>query len=253
MTSPLVLPHSTISRIANMAPATPALWNDKYEEIDENFAALKTAIDTLQGLTGDASITSKGIIQLAQSVDLSQGTDDTKAVTPKVLIDYLSLFGRLMVPIGTVLHYLGSTIPTGFLLCNGASLSRTEYPELFSVIGTKCGSDSPSTFKIPDTHHRVLEGTTVLSEVGKYIEAGLPNIKGSFQAYSYNGTYSLNQEITNGAFKTVVSNKNATLSNGTSAGTNDYFLDLSSVNDIYGSASTNQPASLRSLCLIRAY
>lgn len=80
-----------------------------------------------------------------------------------------------------------------------------------------------------------------------------PNIVGGFQAYSYNGTYSLNQEITNGALRTVVSNKNATLSNGASAGTNDYFLDLSSVNNIYGSASTNQPASLRSLCLIRAY
>lgn len=80
-----------------------------------------------------------------------------------------------------------------------------------------------------------------------------PNIVGGFQAYSYNGTYSLNQEITNGAFRTVVSNKNATLSNGASAGTNDYFLDLSSVNNTYGSASTNQPASLRSLCLIRAY
>lgn len=95
------------------------------------------------------------------------------------LLDALKNFGKTVVPIGSVIFYLGTTIPDGYLLCNGASLSRTEYPELFEVLGTKCGSVDSAHFTLPDTHHRFLEGTTTLSEVGSYIAAGLPNIAGA--------------------------------------------------------------------------
>ena len=94
------------------------------------------------------------------------------------LLSAMKNLGKTVVPIGTVVFYLGTTIPDGYLLCNGASLLRTEYPELFAVLGTKCGSVDSAHFTLPDTHHRFLEGTTTLSEVGSYVEAGLPNIKG---------------------------------------------------------------------------
>ena len=94
------------------------------------------------------------------------------------LLSAMKNLGKAIVPIGTVVFYLGTTIPDGYLLCNGASLLRTEYPELFAVLGTKCGSVDSAHFTLPDTHHRFLEGTTTLSEVGSYIAAGLPNIKG---------------------------------------------------------------------------
>lgn len=91
------------------------------------------------------------------------------------LLSAMKNLGKTVVPIGTVVFYLGTTIPDGYLLCNGASLLRTEYPELFDVIGTKCGSVDSAHFTLPNTHHRFLEGTTTLSEVGSYVEAGLPN------------------------------------------------------------------------------
>ena len=94
------------------------------------------------------------------------------------LLDALKNFGKTVVPIGSVIFYLGTTIPDGYLLCNGASLSRTEYPELFKVLGTKCGSVDSAHFNLPNLHHRFIEGTTTLSEVGSYVEAGLPNIRG---------------------------------------------------------------------------
>ena len=96
------------------------------------------------------------------------------------LLSAMKNLGKMVVPIGTVVFYLGTTIPDGYLLCNGASLSRTEFPELFAVLGTKCGSVDSSHFTLPDTHHRFLEGTTTLSEVGQYIAAGLPNISGEW-------------------------------------------------------------------------
>ena len=95
------------------------------------------------------------------------------------LLSAMKNLGKTVVPIGTVVFYLGTTIPDGYLLCNGASLLRTEYPELFEVLGTKCGSVDSAHFTLPDTHHRFLEGTTTLSEVGSYIAAGLPNIAGA--------------------------------------------------------------------------
>ena len=65
-----------------------------------------------------------------------------------------------LVPTGTVLMWGGSVsdVPTGFLLCNGASLSRTQYSALFSAIGTIHGSTSPTNFSIPDLRDRFIAG-----------------------------------------------------------------------------------------------
>lgn len=106
------------------------------------------------------------------------------------LLSAMKNLGKMVVPIGTVVFYLGTTIPDGYLLCNGASLLRTEYPELFEVLGTKCGSVDSAHFTLPDTHHRFLEGTTTLSEVGSYIAAGLPNMQGRVDAMFDFGTVS---------------------------------------------------------------
>lgn len=115
------------------------------------------------------------------------------------LLSAMKNLGKAIVPIGTVVFYLGTTIPDGYLLCNGASLLRTEYPELFEVLGTKCGSVDSAHFTLPDTHHRFLEGTTTLSEVGSYIAAGLPNITANFNPFiarsvgNTTGAFSSNQ------------------------------------------------------------
>ena len=63
-------------------------------------------------------------------------------------------------PSGGIIPYLGSltSIPSGFLYCNNSSVSRTTYADLFSVIGTYYGSDSNSTFKLPELRGEVLRG-----------------------------------------------------------------------------------------------
>ena len=40
------------------------------------------------------------------------------------------------VPPGTLIHYAGRTVPSGWLICNGANVSRTDYAALFAAIGT---------------------------------------------------------------------------------------------------------------------
>ena len=162
------------------------------------------------------------------------------------LLDALKNFGKTVVPIGSVIFYLGTTIPDGYLLCNGASLSRTEYPELFEVLGTKCGAVDSAHFTLPDTHHRFLEGTTSVSEVGQYIAAGLPNITGFSNIAGYfdpltaaGGALSASTRWT----FTIMREP------GTASGIVNF--NAAGSDPIYGASTTNQPASVRSLCLIR--
>jgi microcystin-dependent protein len=48
--------------------------------------------------------------------------------------------------------------PTNWLLCDGSSLLRTDYAELFSAIGTAFGSADGTHFNIPDLRGRTVVG-----------------------------------------------------------------------------------------------
>ena len=56
-----------------------------------------------------------------------------------------------LTPAGAVMPFAMSTVPSGWLECNGAAVSRSTYSALFSAIGTTYGAgDGSSTFKVPD-------------------------------------------------------------------------------------------------------
>ena len=55
----------------------------------------------------------------------------------------------------------------------------------------------------------------------------------------------------NGMFKIKVSNKNGILPTGTTAGSNDFFLNASTVNAIFGGSNTVRPDGLMGYWLIR--
>ena len=63
------------------------------------------------------------------------------------------------VPVGTLIEYSANSVPTGFLLANGASVSRTTYAAIFAVIGTTFGAGNGSTtFQVPDARGLFLRG-----------------------------------------------------------------------------------------------
>jgi len=66
--------------------------------------------------------------------------------------------GYSTLPIGVILPFPGTSIPTGWLLCYGQSLSRTVYAELFAILGTQYGSTNSSNFLLPDLRGRVVAG-----------------------------------------------------------------------------------------------
>ncbi len=62
-------------------------------------------------------------------------------------------------PLGAVIEWYSDVIPENWLLCNGQNISRTDYPELFNVLGTKYGTGNGSTtFGIPNLKGKVPVG-----------------------------------------------------------------------------------------------
>lgn len=160
-------------------------------------------------------------------------------------------------PVGSIIPYLGGDVPYGWLLANGASVLRTQYDKLFALIGTKFGAADEAHFNLPNLHHRFIEGTTTLSEVGSYVEAGLPNSQGKIfdlvstspdRKTSFTGSmgWSIRDDINTCGYLQYVE-----------ASTKGYqcdpYSDLSKGNAIFGASDTVQTASMRALYLIRAY
>ncbi len=62
-------------------------------------------------------------------------------------------------PVGAILPFGSDIIPDNWLLCNGQEVSRTDYYQLFDVIGTTFGQgDGFTTFKLPDLQGKIPVG-----------------------------------------------------------------------------------------------
>ena len=63
-------------------------------------------------------------------------------------------------PSGTILSFAGTSVPDGYLDCDGSAISRTTYLNLFNAIGVTWGiGDGSTTFNLPDLRGAFLRGT----------------------------------------------------------------------------------------------
>ena len=101
-----------------------------------------------------------------------------------------SLLSSTILPVGTIITSARATAPDGFLMCNGAAISRTAYADLFSAIGTAYGAgDGSSSFNIPDLRGEFIRG----ADNGRGVDGGralgsaqgdaIRNIVGGFAGY----------------------------------------------------------------------
>lgn len=152
------------------------------------------------------------------------------------------------VPLGAILPLAhNSTIPAGYLLCDGSAVSRTMYPDLYDAIGTTYGAgDGSTTFNLPDYNaaKRFAQGSTV---AGVVKQAGLPNITGSIAQVRLDSTAAESGAI-------YQTNKTTVSYRGTNnAGTSDLNFDASRSSAIYGNSDTVQPPSLTCRYIIKAF
>ncbi len=89
-------------------------------------------VDSELSATSTNPIQNKAVYEALQNIDVSGGGGDT-------------------LPIGIIVPYASDTAPDGWLLCDGTAVSRTEYSELFDVIGESYGAgDGVTTFALPN-------------------------------------------------------------------------------------------------------
>lgn len=90
---------------------------------------------------------------------LNGGIDEDNLADNAVILSKLSSAVQgALVPTGAYFPYAGSAAPTGFLLCDGSSLLRSSYADLFAVIGTSFGAADGTHFNVPDLRGRVPVG-----------------------------------------------------------------------------------------------
>ena len=73
----------------------------------------------------------------------------------------LAKIADTVLPTGMVIPFAGSSVPDGWILCDGRAVSRSAYSKLFAAIGTTYGpGDGRTTFGVPDLRDRVVGGAS---------------------------------------------------------------------------------------------
>lgn len=202
----------------------------------------------------DASITEvqNSVLEVENELEGKADSSHSHAISDVVgLSDAINTAAANAVPPGTIITFGGKTIPSGYLPCNGTTVSRTQYPNLFAAIGTIYGSgDGSTTFHLPNDHHRVDEGTTSASEVGKKVEAGAPNISGTLGVSRTLHEHGVSPNPS-GCFSATSVSKTVIGAYTDSSKVYSYSLSASNNSDVYGKANTIQAASYRRYHLIK--
>lgn len=182
-------------------------------------------------------------------------TDKVGVVKPDGISIFITDEGTLSVNVsqiktGSVIFFAGNVIPEGYLECYGQAVSRTQYAELFNVIGTIYGSgDGSTTFNVPNLVNKFIQGSNTPV---KSVDAGLPNIKGGIPAgegHKYNGGWTPPGGY--GAFYQIASNVVLGWSDNNLYDNNFWGFDASRSNAIYGNSTTVQPPAVKMIPLIK--
>jgi microcystin-dependent protein len=84
--------------------------------------------------------------------------------------DGANLTGIEGIPTATIVPWSSASVPSGFLECDGAAVSRSTYSALFAIVGTTYGAgDGSTTFNTPDLADNVpigKSGTKALASTG---------------------------------------------------------------------------------------
>lgn len=81
------------------------------------------------------------------------------AATDDILVSQYNNLRSEGVPVGCVVMFAGTAIPTGFIECDGSAISRSTYSELFAISSDTYGAgDGSTTFNVPDMRDKYVIG-----------------------------------------------------------------------------------------------
>ena len=115
-------------------------------------AASATKLETARNINGVAFDGTEDITITAEADGGNADTVDGKHASDFVAAGY-------GVPVGTVIYVATQTVPEGWLKADGSAVSRTDYADLFTAIGTAFGEgDGTTTFDLPDLRGEFIRG-----------------------------------------------------------------------------------------------
>ncbi len=108
--------------------------------------------------------------------------------------DGANLTGIEGIPTATIVPWSDSSVPSGFLECNGTAVSRTTYADLFAIVGTTYGAgDGSTTFNVPDLQDNVPVGKSNNKSIGSTGGANTVTATGNVGGSTANATLSTAQ------------------------------------------------------------
>lgn len=129
-------PYTSGQGVSALDPTTPRGDTDPISDLDDAIRQIK-----------------------AYLLDNTVGPDAKMAGVQSQITNLQNQFGTKFVPTGTITAFAGVNAPSGWLICNGAEVGRTDYPDLYLSIGIGFGpGNSATTFNLPDLRGRVPVG-----------------------------------------------------------------------------------------------
>lgn len=207
---------------------------DHMDEEDNNFADglsqcfLKNGTSKMEGNINAGNF---------KIMNLTDGTLPNDAVNRGQLDDvsrFAKEFTNSLIKVGDIKASLISQNHNNWILCNGQELSRSEYAELFEIIGDKFGKgNGVTTFNVPDYQGRFLRGLGENSADDVYTlqKESLPNITGKISSV----VTSSNSPVQEGALRSVEGNSSQAFSasGSTPRPFRSLDIDASKGNEIY--------------------
>ena len=169
--------------------------------------------------------------------DCSRNTGTITSFNPKTTFQAVDRneLKEISNPIGSIIAFAANSTPNGYLICNGAAVSRTTYAYLFEVIGTTYGSGNGSTtFNVPNLTDKFIQGSNT---AGTNKNAGLPNITGTFEFDAWS-------DASTGVFSDAGGDKRAGSNTDNNSKGSIKSFNASRSSSIYGNSSTVQPPAL---------
>ena len=256
-----------LDHIVDIDPIDDADIQEKWDNIDPDTSIFTYAPLESPTFTGEPKAPTP-----------NQNDSSTKVATTAFCKELVREHGGM--PIGHEYFSMNPNIPEGSLPLFGGEYSRETYSDLWAWVQTQTGyckteaewlalsaahngnvpfysdGDGSTTFRVPSLQCWVKGANGDITEVGSYLEAGLPNITGTIGKFDVYGYGLAGIRALSGAFN-INTTENQTVRVTTTSQTHTETtiagFDASRSSSIYGNSNTVQPESIVGLWLVRAY
>jgi microcystin-dependent protein len=150
---------------------------------------------TVSVSTSSGALVVNGGVGIAGNINVGGiiTTTTLPATTSNTAVATTAFVQSLVLPAGSLMMWAANAAPTGWLICNGAAVSRASYAALFATIGTSFGvGDNSTTFNLPNLVNRVPVGSSglyALGITGGSKDAIIPNHTHTLSGGSVSGTF----------------------------------------------------------------